>query len=69
MTAPSPRVVARRCCTAAPIARVHLSHGCQAWDDRDQDLCPQHLRSVEPVGDMRIVAEYDPGAVAWVFGR
>lgn len=60
---------ARRCCGAEPVVRVFLSHGCAAWDDRYQDLCAQHLHSVEPTGDMEIIEERVPGAVDWVLNR
>jgi|HubBroStandDraft_6_1064221.scaffolds.fasta_scaffold3599170_2 hypothetical protein len=43
-------------CGTESVVRVALSDGCQAWpDDREQELCGQHLMSICPIGDMEVV--------------
>lgn len=52
-------------CSGA-IVRVSLSDGCLAYpDDHEQDLCVQHLHSIEPRGSMEIIKVYDQDTLDW----
>lgn len=51
------------------IVRVALTEGCLAWpDDREQDLCVQHLSSIEPRGEMWLIDVYEPEVLDWYLG-
>lgn len=39
--------------------RVSLSDGCLCYpDDREQDLCIQHLDRANPLGEMEVIKDY-----------
>lgn len=39
-------------CDQPSVARFSLAYGCQAFPDlHEQELCAQHLSSVEPIGE------------------
>lgn len=46
---------------------VSLSDGCVCFpDDNLQSLCAQHLARDGFIGDVTMVAEYQPGTLAWL---
>lgn len=43
------------------IGRFSVPEGCACFpDDTEQDLCPQHVISAEPLGDMQPILIYQP---------
>lgn len=55
---------------SAAVCRAEMPEGCAAFPDLTvQDLCAQHMSSLEPVGDCLVVAVYDPAVFRLVTGR
>lgn len=49
------------------IARYALSDGCVCYpDDREQDLCVQHILRATPLGTMKKLVVYDEARMHWV---
>lgn len=52
------------------VARFRLSRGCVCFpDDREQDLCCQHIARATPLGTLELIVEYVQGVLAWIRGR
>lgn len=43
------------------VARFAMDRGCVCYrDDREQDLCAQHIINAEPLGSMEVIEVYEP---------
>jgi len=66
------QVLTCRFCSSEAVARFSMSAGCVCYpDDREQDLCVQHVLRATPLGTMQLVEDYSRGAefTAWWSGR
>ena len=48
-----------RFCSAKALGRFALDKGCLCYpDDREQDLCQQHVVRATPLGSMELLVDY-----------
>lgn len=67
MTRPASSEISCRFCATPAIAQFAMDRGCACYpNDRQQDLCVQHIISAEPLGSMELSQLYDAGAYAWL---
>lgn len=58
-----------RFCGKAALATFSLPKGCMCYpDDREQALCPQHIISATPLGEMDAKTIHDEDGWKWFVG-
>jgi hypothetical protein len=47
-------------CAGGVAVIVELEKGCVCWPDQIQALCPQHWTTLEPLGECRVIFDWQP---------
>lgn len=56
-----------RFCSHPAVAQFSLPGGCFCYpNDREQDLCPQHIINAEPIKGMKLVKIHDQSLWDWM---